>query len=143
MTADSTASWCHSSGLGWVVLLDGHTWQIVKCPAAWCQIPCVMVRRDSPLNAHCRQCNSELLLSGLSNTAICFVIHACWPYTYGLVSVNQFFIKLADSRENSTPKIKNIRNTKIPFAIRVTHVKGCLHKILVSSNVSVQFASLK
>jgi len=44
-----TASWCHSSGLGWVVLLDGHTWQIVKCPAAWSQIPCVMVRRDSPL----------------------------------------------------------------------------------------------
>ena len=31
--ADGTASWCHSSGLCWVVLLDGHTWQMVKCPA--------------------------------------------------------------------------------------------------------------
>ena len=31
--SDDTASWCHSSGLRWVVLLDGHTWQMVKCPA--------------------------------------------------------------------------------------------------------------
>ena len=31
--SDGTASWCHSSGLRWVVLLDGDTWQMVKCPA--------------------------------------------------------------------------------------------------------------
>ena len=30
--ADITASWCHSSELCWLVLLDGHTWQMVKCP---------------------------------------------------------------------------------------------------------------
>ena len=31
--SDGSASWRHSSGLCWGVLLDGHTWQMVKCPA--------------------------------------------------------------------------------------------------------------
>ena len=48
-----TASWCHSSGFCWVVLLDGHTWQMVSCPAR----VRYLVSWQEDLSAHCQQCN--------------------------------------------------------------------------------------
>ena len=58
--ADSTASWCHNSGLCWVVLLDGHTWQVVKYLAG----VDTLCHKGSPLSAHCRQYNSKLFYLG-------------------------------------------------------------------------------
>ena len=68
--ADIATSWCHSSGLCWVALLDGHTWQMVKCPY-WSQIPCVMAGRVAPDSAY-----PNCPLSGLSNHFnVCFVLN--------------------------------------------------------------------
>ena len=83
--ADITASSCHSSGLCWVVLLDGHTWQMVKCPY-WSRIPCVMAGRVAPLVPTADSAAPNSPLSGLSNHFnVCFVLNLYMHVGYTLV----------------------------------------------------------
>ena len=73
--ADITTSWCHSSGLCWVVLLDGHTWQMVKC-SYWSRIPFVMAGRVAPLvpTADSAAPNCPFLYLAC-RTTLCFVLN--------------------------------------------------------------------
>ena len=100
--ADSTANWCLSSGLCWVVLLDGHTWQRVNTLLESYLVSAGRVASLVPTNDS-KTPNSPLFCSSNHFNVFCVeFVHAWCPCPGGSMSWMNF--ELWNSQQKNMPR---------------------------------------